>query len=113
MVQVLMNLVLNAYQAMPDGGTLALAAALHADGVALAVRDTGRGMSVQTMAPIFEPLFSTRIHGIGLGLPIVKNLVALNNGRILVNSTEGEGTVFTLILPVATGNIDESLEIRA
>jgi signal transduction histidine kinase len=97
--QVLGNLISNAYQAMPEGGQLTLAAQVVAEWVKLSVTDTGVGMSPETMAKIFEPLFTTRAKGIGLGLAVSKNLIEVNGGTIEVKSVEGQGAVFTIILP--------------
>ena len=98
--QVLANLIRNACQAMPDGGTLTVeATAVNQKSVKITVTDTGIGMSDETKQQIFEPLFTTKARGIGLGLVVSKNLVELNNGRIDVTSTEGEGSTFNLTLP--------------
>jgi PAS domain S-box-containing protein len=98
--QVLTNLVINAYQAMADGGRLTISATTGDDQVALSITDTGHGISEENMTKLFEPLFTTRPKGIGLGLAVSKNLVEANGGRIEVESEEGEGSTFTIILPV-------------
>lgn len=98
MEQVLSNLITNAYQAMPDGGVLRLSARM-ADGVALAVEDTGCGIPEKHLARIFEPLFTTKSRGVGLGLTVSKNFVEANGGRLAVASVEGEGATFTIHLP--------------
>jgi signal transduction histidine kinase len=67
--------------------------------VALSLTDTGAGISPETQAKIFEPLYTTKARGIGLGLAICRNLVEINGGNIEVESVEGKGSVFTLILP--------------
>jgi signal transduction histidine kinase len=98
--QVLFNLFSNAFLAMPTGGELRIAASKPAvDTVRITVSDTGFGMSDSIKEHIFEPLFTTRIKGIGLGLPIVKNIVEKHGGRIEVGSIEGKGTIFTIYLP--------------
>jgi PAS domain S-box-containing protein len=97
--QVLENLVTNAYQAMPDGGTLTVRSEAHDDEVHLAVVDTGAGISDGDMDSLFEPLFSTKPGGIGLGLAVSKTLVEANAGRIEVQSKKGKGSTFTVILP--------------
>jgi PAS domain S-box-containing protein len=97
--QVLKNLVTNAYQAMPDGGTLTVRAEAHDNELHLAVIDTGSGISDEDMPRLFEPLFSTKPGGIGLGLAVSKTLVEANEGRIEVQSRKGEGSTFTVILP--------------
>jgi signal transduction histidine kinase len=97
--QVLGNLVSNAYQAMPNGGTLTISAQSEAGWVKLSIADTGVGMASETMEKVFEPLFTTKAKGIGLGLAVSKNLVEVNGGTIEVESREGQGTTFTLNLP--------------
>ncbi len=98
--QVLTNLLSNAYQAMPDGGELSIRVERgNNEQVHLAIADMGIGMSPETMAKIFEPLFTTKAKGIGLGLTVSKNLVEVNGGSIVVESIEGQGSTFTLILP--------------
>jgi len=97
--QVLVNLFLNAYQAMPDGGTLTIDAALEKNRALIAIRDTGCGIPAQNLKKIFEPLFTTKVRGIGLGLSLSRNLVEINGGTIKVESEEGKGSVFTLSFP--------------
>jgi PAS domain S-box-containing protein len=99
--QVLGNLVVNAYQAMPEGGTLSIDA-FHREGkVHLSLRDTGCGISEENMRKLFEPLFTTKDRGIGLGLAVSKTLVETNGGEIAVESRIGVGTTFALALPTA------------
>jgi len=99
--QILTNLINNAYQAMPAGGDLSFLAQVAEDYVSLAVQDSGEGMSEKVLAHIFEPLFTTKARGIGLGLAVTQNLIEANGGRIEVESREGEGSTFTLFLPIA------------
>jgi PAS domain S-box-containing protein len=99
--EVLTNLILNAVDAMPDGGRIAIGAAAHGDQVALTVRDTGSGMDAATQARIFEPFFTTKLSGSGLGLILVKNIVTNHHGEIAVVSAPGAGTTFTVTLPAA------------
>ena len=83
-----------------QGGRLVVRTALESpDWVAVSFSDTGAGISEENMKKIFEPLFTTKAKGIGLGLAISKNLIEANGGRIEVLSKEGEGTTFTVILP--------------
>ncbi len=100
--QVLGNLLVNACQAMPQGGHLSIAAEdLPAKAqVRIAVGDTGEGIAPEHMTRLFEPLFTTKARGIGLGLAISRKLAESNGGRIEVASQPGEGSVFTLFLPV-------------
>ena len=98
-MQVLTNLVTNAYQAMPDGGKLTISAQAEKDRVHLSISDTGCGISQENIRKIFAPLFTTKAKGIGLGLAVSKNLIESNGGSLKVKSKEGEGSTFTLILP--------------
>jgi PAS domain S-box-containing protein len=97
--QVLGNLIANACQAMPEGGTLAINARLEGGMVAIDVHDTGSGIAPEHLKKVFEPLFTTKAKGIGLGLAVCKNLIEANNGTITVKSEEGKGATFTLCLP--------------
>ena len=105
--QVFQNLMVNAVQAMPGGGVLDLSARLVGgrqggaeDAVAIRVGDTGDGIAPENMQRLFQPLFTTKAKGIGLGLVVCKNLVEANGGRIDVESTPGQGTSFVVMLPV-------------
>jgi signal transduction histidine kinase len=104
MSQVLGNLLLNAYQAMPEGGEVKLTGNLKENNgqpcLALEVEDSGCGISSENMAKLFEPLFTTKPRGIGLGLPTSKTLVEGNGGEIEVSSLLGKGSVFTIYLPI-------------
>ena len=103
MGQVLGNLVLNAYQAMPEGGELILRARVEEGQVALSVADTGCGISRENLEKLFEPLFTTKVRGIGLGLALSRNLVEANGGSIEVESEVGKGSTFTVLLPTKEG----------
>jgi len=106
LTQVVMNLVLNARDAMPDGGTLTIRTA-PAGGSAeeasswavLEVSDTGAGMDERTAARAFEPFFSTKTSGTGLGLPTVQRIVAGAGGSVALDSAPGVGTTFRVRLP--------------
>ncbi|MDO9549914.1 MAG: PAS domain S-box protein [Methanoregula sp.] len=101
LLQVFTNLVTNACQAMPEGGTLTVQSALSGKGtVSVSVTDTGVGISEEHMKRIFEPLFSTKAKGIGLGLVVTKAIVEAHHGSIDLRSEEGKGTTFTVTLPV-------------
>jgi signal transduction histidine kinase len=101
MQQVFRKLIDNAVQAMPNGGVLRVSTRRAPDPgfIAISVTDSGGGIALEHREKIFEPLFSTRSRGIGLGLPIAKNLVEANAGRIKVESEPGQGTTFTVVLP--------------
>jgi signal transduction histidine kinase len=99
--RVLLNLVHNALDAMPQGGTLTLAGERLVTQVLLHVRDTGSGISAAQMTHIFEPLYTTKAEGTGLGLYIVREIMTAHAGQITVQSVEGQGTTFTLVLPLA------------
>lgn len=101
--RALLNLVQNALDAMPQGGTLTLAGHSAAAQVLLAVRDTGRGIAAAQRTHMFEPLYTTKPGGTGLGLYIVQEIVKAHDGQVMVQSAEGQGTTFTLRLPRAVG----------
>jgi signal transduction histidine kinase len=103
LVQVLVALVVNALDAMPDGGRLTLSAHVAEDEVCCAVRDTGCGIGREDLPNIFEPFFTTKPvgHGTGLGLAVCYGIVQSHGGRIKVDSTVGEGTTFSVVLPAA------------
>lgn len=97
--RALLNLVQNALDAMPGGGTLSLAGRSFATHVQLQVSDTGNGIPAGQLASIFEPLYTTKPGGTGLGLYIVQQIIAAHGGQVTVESVEGQGTIFTLTLP--------------
>jgi signal transduction histidine kinase len=98
--QVLFNLLTNAHQAMETGGTLTIRGHRSGESVVIAVADTGRGIAPELLDKIFEPLFTTKARGIGLGLAVSRTLTASNGGRLTVASEPGKGATFTLTLPV-------------
>jgi signal transduction histidine kinase len=99
--RVVLNLVHNALDAMPQGGTLTLAGEISATHVHLHVRDTGSGIPAEKLPHIFEPLYTTKPEGTGLGLYIVREIITAHAGQITVQSREGHGTTFTITLPRA------------
>jgi signal transduction histidine kinase len=99
--RVLVNLLDNARDAMPQGGTITLRGHRQDTTVQLAVADTGLGIPPEHVRQIFEPLHTTKPGGTGMGLYIVQEVLAAHGGQITVQSTVGAGTTFTLTLPVA------------
>jgi nitrogen fixation/metabolism regulation signal transduction histidine kinase len=104
--RAIVNVIENALHAMPSGGRLDLGVARQGDTVVIRVGDTGIGMDDEARARIFEPYFSTKTTGTGLGLPIAKRNVDLHGGSVAVESGHGAGTVVTFTLPVRTLEID-------
>lgn len=102
MRQVFINLVNNAVEAMPSGGTLQIETRHQNGCIEVYVRDTGCGINEEQQEKIFEPLFSTKAKGTGLGLAIVRGIVEHHHGQISVKSVVGQGTEFVVSVPVAT-----------
>ncbi len=102
--QVLMNLAVNASDAMPEGGRLTLRTAADASRACLSVTDTGRGIPEEVRAHLFEPFFTTKAigKGTGLGLSVVHGIVTSHGGTIEVASPPAEGATFTIVLPRQT-----------
>lgn len=94
-----LNLVLNAIQATPAGGAIAIEAGGDARALEIVVRDTGEGMAEEVLPRVFEAFFTTREGGTGLGLPIARRIVEAHGGTLAVRSREGEGTSASLSLP--------------
>jgi PAS domain S-box-containing protein len=98
--RVLVNLIQNAIDAMPQGGTLMISSRLWNDNVEIAFTDTGSGISEKVMKNLWKPLQTTKAKGMGLGLPICKRIVDAHQGTISVKSKAGEGTTVTISLPI-------------
>jgi two-component system sensor histidine kinase PilS (NtrC family) len=96
--QILWNLLLNAAQAIDGTGTIQVSLKAAEDMVQITVKDTGCGMSEETISKIFDPFFTTKPHGTGLGLSIVHRVLESYNGRLDVRSQQGQGTTFNLYL---------------
>jgi signal transduction histidine kinase len=100
MKRVFVNIIRNALDAMPEGGRLTIKSRETNGNLEIAFSDSGVGMSKETMGKIWAPLFTTKARGIGLGLSICKRIVEAHGGRISVESATGEGTTFTVTIPV-------------
>lgn len=98
--QVLLNLVLNALQALPDGGTVVISSKNLAHEVHITVSDNGPGVALENRERIFNPFVTTRVSGTGLGLAITQRIVHGHDGHIVLNSTPGEGASFKVCLPL-------------
>ncbi|MFB3886556.1 MAG: GAF domain-containing protein [Thermodesulfobacteriota bacterium] len=103
MKQVILNLLMNAIQAMPMGGRLELSGQLSRDGhwIQFSIKDYGMGIPPEDMDRLFDPFFSTKEGGVGLGLSIAHRIIDQHHGKIEVESTSGKETLFTLWLPVS------------
>jgi signal transduction histidine kinase len=100
--RVLSNLVLNALDAMPQGGSITINTAAREDSVRIEVADTGTGLTKEECERLFTPYYTTKQHGTGLGLAIVQSVVTDHGGTINVESTPGQGTTFIIDLPRST-----------
>ncbi len=103
LAQVFLNLAKNALHAMPDGGTLRIAAAAAGKVVRITVSDTGQGIPPEHMGRIFEPFFTTKARGTGLGLALCKKIVEEHGGSVEIESAVGRGTTVSVTLPCAAG----------
>jgi signal transduction histidine kinase len=103
MKQVILNLLMNTIQAMPEGGRLGLSGQVSRDDqwIQLSIQDSGIGIPPEDMNKLFDPFFSTKEGGIGLGLSIAHRIIDQHHGKIEVESTPGKGTLFTLWLPIS------------
>ena len=97
----LMNLLLNAIEAMREGGTLSVATRQNGETVQLEISDTGRGIPEEEVKKIFEPFYTTKAQGLGLGMPYAKRIIEQHGGTVCVNSRLGEGTTISIALPAA------------
>ena len=104
--QVTLNLIGNALEAMPDGGSLNLSTARENGEVVLTIADTGWGITEEVRREIFRPFFTTKANGTGLGLPIAQQIITEHRGRIECESQVGKGTRFIIHLPQAEGRAD-------
>jgi PAS domain S-box-containing protein len=100
LVRVLVNIVANAVDAMPDGGTLTIKSQTSGDSFMFCFEDTGVGMNAQTLSRLWTPLFTTKAKGMGFGLAICKRIVEAHGGKIWAESTQGKGTTISFEIPL-------------
>ena len=100
--RALLNIITNAVQAMPEGGQLKLESKVDDKAITIAIADTGLGIPKENLKRIFQPLFTTKTTGVGLGLTVSKSLLEANNGKIYVRSKVGKGTTFYLKFKLGT-----------
>ncbi|MEM3378105.1 MAG: PAS domain S-box protein [Candidatus Bathyarchaeia archaeon] len=112
MVRVFVNLIKNAVEAMPKGGTLTITSRQKADSVEITFADTGMGIPEEVKAKLFNPLVTTKAQGMGFGLAICKRIIDAHQGEISVESTIGKGTTFTIKLPLKIKQKAENNEKR-
>jgi signal transduction histidine kinase len=104
----LLNLMLNAIEAMPSGGTLSIAAEQTDDTVRLEFTDTGRGIAEEEAKKIFEPFYTTKAQGLGLGMPYAKRVIEQHGGTISLHSRSGEGATLSVALPAAQKGVSNA-----
>ena len=105
MRRVFLNIIRNALEAMPEGGTLTITSARSGDNAHITFRDTGEGMTIESLRKLWSPLFTTKAKGMGLGLPISKRFVEAHGGTITVKTKPGKGSAFTVTLPVRQAEV--------
>ena len=101
LAQVFLNLIINAIEAMPDGGELSIVARLAGDQLKVTFTDSGPGIPPDAMAKLFEPFYTTKENGTGLGLTTSHSIIKQHGGTITAGNAPGGGAVFTVALPVA------------
>jgi PAS domain S-box-containing protein len=105
--QALLNCIRNAMEAMPEGGDLTLATGIKENHVEIGITDTGVGIAAEHLDRVFDPFFSTKDYGTGLGLPYVRQIVQEHRGEILIHSAPGKGAALTLRFPIAQPGSEE------
>jgi len=108
MRSTLINLMLNSIQAMSEGGELKVSTAIADQGIRVEIADTGCGMTEEQTKHIFEPFYTTKSQGMGLGLFFASTVIEQQSGSVDVSSTAGKGTVVTITLPLETAKADEA-----
>ncbi|HUS57442.1 MAG TPA: ATP-binding protein [Planctomycetota bacterium] len=109
--QALLNFMLNSIDAMQEGGSLSLAACARGGGLEITIADTGCGMSKEEQARLFEPFFSTKRGGVGLGMSVSKKIIDSHQGRVEIDSAAGRGTVLKVLLPARVAPERRAVEI--
>jgi signal transduction histidine kinase len=105
MIQIFLNLILNASQAMPNGGRITINAQTETEKLRVNVEDTGCGMESHTLQKMFDPFFSTKAFGLGLGLSVAHKIMEDHGGQIEAQSTLGVGTKIILLFPLRTESL--------
>lgn len=96
----ILNIILNAFQSMPEGGNLAISAKTSEGNVRIIIQDSGIGVSKENLPKLFDPFFSTKSKGLGLGLAMTKRVAEEHGGKVIFQSEEGKGSAITISLPV-------------
>ncbi len=94
------NIIINAFEAMPDGGTITIRTDSINSMFLLSVDDTGAGVSEEQMSKIFEPFFTTKVKGLGLGLPLTKRIIEEHGGKVMFERKETHGSIVSILLPM-------------
>jgi two-component system sensor histidine kinase HydH len=110
LIQVLLNIFINAIQAMPSGGTLTVNVKARENMLQFAISDTGSGISTQDQANIFNPYFTTKKRGTGLGLAIAFKIIESHGGTITIESLKNKGTTFVITIPLKQNTLEQNKE---